>query len=586
LSDLCLDVLDLSMKNGAKIQQSPINSGLNQQWQFIPNNDGFYEIVAKHSGCCIDDGNSSLTDGGIIHQWSLYKGSNQLWKLRELSNGYILIISKIGGLCIDGKAETHEGSGIHLWRIHEGDTQQWKLVPIEELELFKKQQKKKINLEVSRTVKELTSIELPTQIIKNIDIKAIASRMASLFDELKDLTSLKTERDKAGFLKKFWWALTGKTTDSVVQALDVQGELLKVQSMLMVLNTMFAKELNKQQEFMASQQEEIKSVNEEIISHAKKIDKQNNELKSQQTTILNLVHLSKEQEKSIRDIVQQAINVSKLHNSFQDEIKTIINQAQTQIAQRENRLTMIIEQTKSDQEKKISDLVEQAENLKKIETDIDNKILNISKKISEQIIETENKLTEIMKQSKEDQERLVNFQMQNLKAIENHFTEEIREMTRQAQLQLIETEKRLAGTMENINSEQEKKIALQKENINNLQNHFDGEMAILTDNTNKQITETEKRLAENIEDASKNQNDALLKEKEGIEKLLFESVDQEKRERIDTVNKLDVNINEQKTIVEKAIETINKHHKFILKWGVTLVSIIVIVLILFALKIF
>lgn len=60
----------------------------NQQWWFNPLGDGFYQIVARHSGKSLDvngDVNFGATgNGALVQQWEYLGGDNQKWRLTPL----------------------------------------------------------------------------------------------------------------------------------------------------------------------------------------------------------------------------------------------------------------------------------------------------------------------------------------------------------------------------------------------------------------------------------------------------------------------------------------------------------------------
>jgi elongation factor Tu len=43
--------------------------------------DGYYKLVAKHSGKVLDVAGISSANGAKLHQWDYVGGDNQKWKL-------------------------------------------------------------------------------------------------------------------------------------------------------------------------------------------------------------------------------------------------------------------------------------------------------------------------------------------------------------------------------------------------------------------------------------------------------------------------------------------------------------------------
>jgi hypothetical protein len=81
LNGLVLDDPGFSTSNGQKIQQCPLNGGLNQQWQLIYTGGGYDEIRNAFSGKVLDDPGFSTSPGTQIQQYQLNGGSNQQWRL-------------------------------------------------------------------------------------------------------------------------------------------------------------------------------------------------------------------------------------------------------------------------------------------------------------------------------------------------------------------------------------------------------------------------------------------------------------------------------------------------------------------------
>ena len=75
-----LAVAEGSLRNGERVLQwDLIESEENQKWRFVPVGEGFYKILAKHSGKCLDvfGGNASQGDGVAVQQWDYNGGDNQ-----------------------------------------------------------------------------------------------------------------------------------------------------------------------------------------------------------------------------------------------------------------------------------------------------------------------------------------------------------------------------------------------------------------------------------------------------------------------------------------------------------------------------
>jgi hypothetical protein len=65
---------------GAPIIQGEWCGGDNQSFRPEPTSDGYYRLVAKHSGKCLDVTGISAANGAAIIQWDWWGGNNQQWR--------------------------------------------------------------------------------------------------------------------------------------------------------------------------------------------------------------------------------------------------------------------------------------------------------------------------------------------------------------------------------------------------------------------------------------------------------------------------------------------------------------------------
>lgn len=169
-------------------------------------------------------------------------------------------------------------------------------------------------------IRQISEIQVPSHIIENIDVKGIGQRFAGLFEELDEAQKNFKELNNAGIIKKFWWALTGKTTEILLDAQQIQAELAKLQSMLIMLNTMFAKELNRQQTLISNQQKIIEEQNSEIRNQQDELERQNKKIIETQEVILKLVHLTNEQEEVLKELFSKADYIKEVENKLSKDI--------------------------------------------------------------------------------------------------------------------------------------------------------------------------------------------------------------------------------------------------------------------------
>lgn len=83
LNNKCLEVAESSYDAGKIVQQNQYNNLANQQWKFIEQEDGSYQIIARHSEKCLDAHYPKIyEDGAVIVQWDWCNGENQKWWIK------------------------------------------------------------------------------------------------------------------------------------------------------------------------------------------------------------------------------------------------------------------------------------------------------------------------------------------------------------------------------------------------------------------------------------------------------------------------------------------------------------------------
>ena len=65
--------------NGSNVQQWDCLNNAQQQWQLVPTDSGYYQIVTRHSGKTLDVAGISTANGANVHQWASTGGWNQQW---------------------------------------------------------------------------------------------------------------------------------------------------------------------------------------------------------------------------------------------------------------------------------------------------------------------------------------------------------------------------------------------------------------------------------------------------------------------------------------------------------------------------
>jgi len=121
-----LDVTDVSLADGAKMQQWTNYSASNQRFKVESTGDGYYKLTAVHSGKVLDVPNSSNASGVQLQQWNDNGTSAQRWKLVDVGGGYYKLVSKASGLVMDvSGSSTADGTAVQQWTDNGTDAQKW-----------------------------------------------------------------------------------------------------------------------------------------------------------------------------------------------------------------------------------------------------------------------------------------------------------------------------------------------------------------------------------------------------------------------------------------------------------------------------
>ncbi|MFL6446706.1 MAG: RICIN domain-containing protein [Bryobacteraceae bacterium] len=132
-SGKCLDVRDISTASGALLQQWACLAGDNQKFAFTPVQGG-YQITVKNSSLQIniDGGPGATQDGAPVIQSPYRGGSNEMWQITSDSDGYYTIVALHSGKCVDvSDISKSDGAPVHQWTCWGGDNQKWQLIPVQ-----------------------------------------------------------------------------------------------------------------------------------------------------------------------------------------------------------------------------------------------------------------------------------------------------------------------------------------------------------------------------------------------------------------------------------------------------------------------
>lgn len=126
VSGKVLDVVDVSMADGAKMQQWTNYTATNQRFKVEHMGDGYYKLTAVHSGKVLDVPSSSTASGVQLQQWNDNGTDAQRWKIVDAGGGYYKLVSKVSGLVMDvSSASTADGAAVQQYTDNGTDAQRW-----------------------------------------------------------------------------------------------------------------------------------------------------------------------------------------------------------------------------------------------------------------------------------------------------------------------------------------------------------------------------------------------------------------------------------------------------------------------------
>ncbi|WP_036374399.1 glycoside hydrolase N-terminal domain-containing protein [Micromonospora sp. ATCC 39149] len=120
------DISGGSTAAGAQLIQWSTGTGPNQQFDFLPSDDGYYRIRARHSGLVLQIASNST--GADINQQPDTNAASQQWRLVEYGGDVVSLVNRQSGLAMDvWQASTADGARISQWTPTSSTNQQFQL---------------------------------------------------------------------------------------------------------------------------------------------------------------------------------------------------------------------------------------------------------------------------------------------------------------------------------------------------------------------------------------------------------------------------------------------------------------------------
>lgn len=190
---------------------------------------------------------------------------------------------------------------------------------------------------MSEIIHEIAQIQLPQELLQQVDIAALLEKFKATHKKLGDFKSIRDNHANRSVLKKFGDLVTFDDTleNAHLDAVEVQADFSKAIGQLMVLSIMQAQHLDRQQQQLSAQQITIKTQTNSIEKHNAILADQHEELANQNIALekwikefLALKGLTEKDAKKLIEIAHEVKNtrdqlLQSVENSLSDSLRQI-----------------------------------------------------------------------------------------------------------------------------------------------------------------------------------------------------------------------------------------------------------------------
>ncbi|MEW2377251.1 pectinesterase family protein [Micromonospora sp. NPDC047812] len=124
-----IDVSNYSTSDGAAIHQWSRTDTLNQQWQFVAADNGYFQLRSRQSGKVLQI--ASAEDGAALTQESASTNTRQHFGVVDSADGYVRFVNRHSRKALDvWEWSTANGGRISQFTDLDGANQQWQMVKL------------------------------------------------------------------------------------------------------------------------------------------------------------------------------------------------------------------------------------------------------------------------------------------------------------------------------------------------------------------------------------------------------------------------------------------------------------------------
>lgn len=126
-----IDVSGVSTESGATVHTWTMGDGNNQKWSVKYLGEGYYSIIAKHSGMALNARGGNIKGNPDVIQYPFNSGdAASMWMLKDAGNGSFYVVSKTGHFLDANGGKFVDGTNIQGWAGNSSDAQKWKFVAV------------------------------------------------------------------------------------------------------------------------------------------------------------------------------------------------------------------------------------------------------------------------------------------------------------------------------------------------------------------------------------------------------------------------------------------------------------------------
>lgn len=142
--------------------------------------------------------------------------------------------------------------------------------------------------ELAKVVKTMSQVNIPQDLIDQVDMKALLEGFKKDYDELDGLKTAREKHEKRSFVGR-WWN-KDELEDAQLSAAELQASFSKKLGQLMVISVAQSQQLNLQQHDLSEQQHTIKRQTEKLARNDEELKEQQFNLEEQNNKLEKLVN--------------------------------------------------------------------------------------------------------------------------------------------------------------------------------------------------------------------------------------------------------------------------------------------------------